>query len=74
MVLEECAAGARVTLRAVTARHDERLRMAELGFVPGAPIRVVGRGGGGRMVIALGDTRLGIDAPTGAALVVEPTW
>ncbi|NBM20481.1 FeoA family protein [Streptomyces sp. GC420] len=70
MVLGDCPVGTHVTLRSVTA-HRERLRMAELGFVPGASIRVVSRSLGGRMVVAVGAARLALDGPTATAVSVE---
>ncbi|MPZ79013.1 MAG: ferrous iron transport protein A [Actinophytocola sp.] len=72
VVLRDCPPGADMTLRAVVAGGRERLRLVELGFVPGARIRVVGRHGASGLVVAVEDTRVALNARTGAALVVEP--
>lgn len=50
-------------LRRVGAGRVRRRRLAELGFVPGATIEVLGRGGVGGLVLAVNaDTRVAIDA------------
>ena len=72
MVLRECPPGSRVRLRGMRGRPASHRRLLELGFVPGAIIRVVGRGAVGGMVIALGDARVALDARTGGSMVVEP--
>jgi Fe2+ transport system protein FeoA len=72
MVLQECQPGSRVRLRGVRGRPTQHRRLLELGFVPGAVIRVVGRGAVGGMVIALGDARVALDSRTGGSMVVEP--
>jgi ferrous iron transport protein A len=71
MVLRECPAGQPVRLRRLAVARRERVRLVELGFVPGARIRVVGRGVAGGLVVAIGDARVALDARTGGALVVE---
>jgi hypothetical protein len=43
MVLRECPAGQPLRLRRLAVGRRERARLVELGFVPGAWIRVVGR-------------------------------
>jgi ferrous iron transport protein A len=60
-----------VKLRRLTASRDERLRLVELGFVPGAWIRVIGRGTAGALVVAVGDARVALDSRIGGSLVVE---
>jgi ferrous iron transport protein A len=71
MVLRDCPTGRRVTLRRLTAGRHDRLRLVELGFVPGASIRVIGRGTAGALVVAVGDARVAMDARIGGSLVVE---
>jgi Fe2+ transport system protein FeoA len=47
--------------------------LAELGFVPGATVEVVGRGGVRGLVLAVNaDTRVAVDAATARDLWVEP--
>lgn len=60
-----------VRLHRITAARELRLRMLELGFVPGVELRVVGRGPAGGLVVAHGDTRTALDDRTAAAIVVE---
>ena len=36
--LDQLAAGQRATVAAITAPEDQRRRLLELGFVPGAPV------------------------------------
>ncbi|MEN8652565.1 FeoA family protein [Streptomyces sp. 21So2-11] len=76
MVLGECPAGSHVVLRGVETHRRDRLRMAELGFVVGARLHVISRDVTGRIVVAVNETRLGLDGATGSALVVEaePKW
>jgi Fe2+ transport system protein FeoA len=55
--------GSTSTLRRVDAGRVRRRRLAELGFVPGATIEVLGRGGVGGLVLAVNaDTRVAVDA------------
>jgi ferrous iron transport protein A len=55
--------GSRSVLRRVDAGRVRRRRLAELGFVPGAVIDVIGRGGVGGLVLAVNaDTRVAVDA------------
>lgn len=72
MVLRDCQPGHEVTLRGLVAAQFDRLRLLELGFVPGSRIRIIGRGAAGALVVAIGDTRVAMDARTGGSLVVEP--
>lgn len=71
MVLRDCPVGREVRLCRLAAGRTQRLRLIELGFVPGAWLRVLGRGGGGGLVVAVGDARVALDSRTGGALVVE---
>lgn len=48
-----------------------RRRMAELGFVRGALVSVLSRGAHGSVLVAVGDTRVALDAEAADALVVE---
>ncbi|MGW3499028.1 FeoA family protein [Streptomyces sp. NPDC001020] len=72
MHLRDCAPGDRLTLRRLRVRADERLRLLELGFVPGAPLHVVARGATGGLLVGLGDARVALDGATAGALLVEP--
>jgi Fe2+ transport system protein FeoA len=58
-------------LHRIAADRDLRLRLLELGFVPGTELRVVARGFAGGLVVAHGDTRTALDDRTAAALVVQ---
>ena len=61
-------------LRRVDAGRVRRRRLAELGFVPGATIEVIGRGGVGGLVLAVNaDTRVAVDAAGARELWVEET-
>jgi ferrous iron transport protein A len=55
--------GSSSTLCRVEAGRVRRRRLAELGFVPGATIEILGRGGVGGLVLAVNaDTRVAVDA------------
>ncbi len=71
MTLRECLPGAEVVLRGLAEDLGGRRRLAERGFVPGVRLRLVARGPGGGLVVAVGDTRTALDARTAAAIVVE---
>jgi Fe2+ transport system protein FeoA len=58
-------------LHRISAGRELRLRLLELGFVPGIELRVIGRGLTGGLVVAHGDTRTALDDRTAAALVVR---
>jgi Fe2+ transport system protein FeoA len=61
-------------LRRVDAGRVRRRRLDELGFVPGATIEVIGRGGVGGLVLAVNaDTRVAVDAAGAGELWVEET-
>lgn len=71
MTLDEWRDPEPARLHRITADRELRLRLLELGFVPGAELRVVGRGLTGGLVVAHGDTRTALDTRTAAALVVQ---
>ena len=55
--------GSSSTLSRVEAGRVRRRRLAELGFVPGATIEILGRGGVGGLVLGVNaDTRVAVDA------------
>jgi Fe2+ transport system protein FeoA len=67
--LSDCAVGTAVRLSRITGPRLRRRRLAELGFVPGARIEVIGRGGVRGLVLAVNaDTRVAIDAATAGDL------
>ncbi|MFC5185272.1 FeoA family protein [Actinomadura harenae] len=69
MTVAECAPGAVVRLRRVAARNG---RLRELGFVPGAVLRVLARGGTGGLIVAIGDARMAVDREIAHVIHVEP--
>lgn len=73
MELRECPQQETVYLLRVETDRDQRWRLAELGFVPGCPLRVLGRGIGGGTLIALGDGRIALDAETSRRVRVSTT-
>ena len=61
--LDRCPVGTVSVLRRVEATRVRRRRLAELGFVPGARIEVIGRGGVGGLIVAVNaDSRVAVDA------------
>lgn len=72
MTPRDTAVGAPMRLRRVTGDQRHRRRLVELGFVPGAPLSVIGRGMHGGLILALGDARVAVDAATAGTLQVEP--
>jgi ferrous iron transport protein A len=55
--------GSSSTLSRVEAGRVRRRRLAELGFVPGATIEILGRGGVGGLLLGVNaDTRVAVDA------------
>lgn len=70
MTLRSCASGTRVRIDRVRVPAGERLRLAELGFVRGAEVRVVGRGATGGLLVALGDARVALDSATAHGVLV----
>jgi ferrous iron transport protein A len=59
-------------LRRVEAGRVRRRRLAELGFVPGARIEVIGRGGVGGLIVAVNaDSRVAVDAAGARELHVD---
>ncbi|WP_107046727.1 FeoA family protein [Streptomyces albus] len=73
MTLYEWRASEPVRLRRIAAGSELRLRLLELGFVPGTELRVLARGLAGGLVVAHGDTRTALDDRTAAALIVQGT-
>ena len=71
--LADCRVGTAVVLRRITAPRLRRRRLAELGFVPGARLEVVGRSGVRGLVLAVNaDTRVAVDAATARDLWADP--
>lgn len=71
MTLRECSPGSQLLLRQLTEPQPRR-RLAEWGLVPGARLRLVARGPGGGLIVAVGDARMALDSRTAATLIVEP--
>ncbi|MEV4256199.1 FeoA family protein [Spirillospora sp. NPDC049652] len=69
MTVADCAPGSVVRLRRVVARNG---RLRELGFVPGAVLRVLARGGTGGLIVAIGDARMAVDREIAHVIHVEP--
>lgn len=69
--LRDCVPGDRMRLRRVRVPAPDRLRLLELGFVPGAALHVVARGATGGLLIGLGDARVAVDGRTAQSLLVE---
>lgn len=59
--LGRCPVGTGGVLHTVRATGTRRRRLAELGFVPGAAVEVIGRGAGGLVVGVNADARVAID-------------
>ncbi|WP_433798549.1 FeoA family protein [Actinomycetospora sp. CA-084318] len=59
--LGHCPVGTRGVLHAVRAAGTRRRRLAELGFVPGAAVEVIGRGASGLVIGVNDDARVAID-------------
>lgn len=61
--LDRCPVGTVSVLRRVDGTRVRRRRLAELGFVPGARLEVIGRGGVGGLIVAVNaDSRVALDA------------
>jgi Fe2+ transport system protein FeoA len=71
MTLRDCIPGDRLRLRRLRVRATDRLRLLELGFIPGAVLDVVARGATGGLLVGLGDARVALDGATAGALLVE---
>ncbi|MEV5568772.1 FeoA family protein [Spirillospora sp. NPDC052269] len=69
MTVADCAPGSVVRLRRIAARNG---RLRELGFVPGAVLRVLARGGTGGLIVAIGDARMAVDREIAHVIQVEP--
>jgi Fe2+ transport system protein FeoA len=72
ITLRDCVPGDRLRLRRLRVRAADRLRLLELGFVPGASLRVIARGATGGLLVGLGDARVALDGGTAGSLLVEP--
>jgi Fe2+ transport system protein FeoA len=72
MTLRDCPAGHEVLLRRAEADPVSRRRLAALGLVAGARLRLVARGPAGGLIVAVEDGRVALDGRTAAALIVEP--
>ena len=69
--LDRSPVGTSSTLRRITSSQAQRRRLAELGFVRGARVRVVGRGGVRGLVLSVhDDVRVALDAATARQLWV----
>jgi Fe2+ transport system protein FeoA len=71
MHLSDCLTGDRLTLCRLKAGAGDRLRLLELGFVPGAQLHVVARGATGGLLVGLGDARVALDGSTASSLLVK---
>ena len=72
MHLGSCEVGQDVEVREVSAPPSARLRMREVGLRAGAVVRITQRGPFGGRVVAVGGSRIALDAATAAAILVEP--
>ena len=60
--LDQCPVGTVSVLRRVHGTRPGRRRLAELGFVPGARLEVIGRGGVGGLIVSVNaDSRVALD-------------
>jgi ferrous iron transport protein A len=71
MTLHDCLPGLEVLLREVATDGPSRRRLLEWGFVPGVRLRLVARSLAGGLVVALGDSRVALDARLARSLVVD---
>jgi ferrous iron transport protein A len=70
MQLSDCPLGADVTVTAVDPSCDACLRMHELGLRVGTCVRVTHRGPAGTRVVAVGASRVAVDAQTASRIEV----
>lgn len=73
MHLGSCPLGHDVEILDVDVATEVRLRLWEIGLHRGARIRVTQRGPAGGRVLAVGGTRLALDAATAARVTVVPS-
>lgn len=71
MTLRDCRPGREVYLRRLAGDPGSRRRLAELGLVVGARMRLVSRGPAGGLIVAVEDGRVALDARTAGAVIVE---
>lgn len=71
MHLADCALDQDVVILAVDLPSESRARMHEIGLYAGAVVHVTHRGPSGGRVIAVGGTRLALDANTAGHVAVE---
>lgn len=72
MDLASCPIDTDVTVLAVDPDCEACLRMHELGLRVGTCVRVTHRGPAGSRVVAVGATRVAVDAATAARIAVHP--
>ena len=79
MLLNELPDGARASVRALRAAggelgEDGLRRLAEIGFIPGEPVRLLRRGPGGRepLAVLVGDTLFALRLAEARCIDVEP--
>lgn len=64
--------GQHATVVAMEGGHDFHNRVTSMGIFPGCEVRVLSGGEGGRMLLGVGDTRIGIGhGMTGRILVAR---
>ena len=69
MPLGMAAVGDTNTIKRITGRDDVRQRLAELGFVVGGEVRVVG-GTGGNLILSVKDSRIALDKTMAMRIMV----
>lgn len=72
MTLGDCRPGSVVRLSGLPRELTSRRRLAHLGFVPGAQLRLISRGPAGGIIVAVDEARVALDARTAAAVAVAP--
>lgn len=74
MHLGDCPLDVDVMVLAVDVPDDARLRLWEVGLHVGAVVRVTHRGPSGGRVVAVGGSRLALDAETARRVPVAQEW
>ena len=69
MPLTLARAGETVTIRKITGRDEVRRHLAELGFVPDSPIKVVSRVAGS-LIVQIKDSRVALNRGMAARMLV----
>ncbi|HEY3436325.1 MAG TPA: FeoA family protein [Actinotalea sp.] len=72
MHLGSCVVGQDVEVLEVSTAPGARLRMREVGLRTGAVVRVTQHGPFGGRVVAVGGSRIAVDAATAAGISVRP--